>query len=162
VAFSQLWRYVSPGLYQHEQRAAKLFVGLSSLFFFMGVIFSYQVVVPFMFDYNLDFSRTQDDYKLLADITLEDYFDSFKMMILSIGVSFTTPILLAALSYVELLAYESLRSAWRWSTVGSFVVAAILTPPDYITQTLVALPLNGLYWVGVLLAFLIEKNREKG
>jgi sec-independent protein translocase protein TatC len=128
----------------------------------MGVVFSYEVVVPFMFDYNLDFTRTQEDYKLLADITLEDYFDTFKMMILSIGLSFTTPIVLASLSYMGLLAYETLRGAWRWSTVASFVVAAILTPPDYVTQTLVALPLNALYWLGVLLAFLIEKNQEKG
>ena len=158
-AFHQAWSFVKPGLYESEQRVTSYFVSLTSFFFFSGVLFSYVVVMPFAFDYNLGFSRIEGPQKLLPDITLEDYLSTFTSLTLLVGATFITPIVIGFLSYFGVVSYQTLKGGWRWATVASFVLAAIITPPDYVTQLLVAIPLASLYWVGVLLAYLIEKRR---
>jgi len=117
--------------------------------------------MPFAFDYNLSFSRIEGPQKLLPDITLEDYLSTFKTLTLMVGLTFITPIFLGFLSYIEQLSFQTLKRGWRWAAVASFLIAAILTPPDYVTQVLVALPLCALYGVSVLFAYLLEKRRAQ-
>ena len=159
--FYQIWRFVAPGLYKSERRLVIPFVFTTSFFFFMGVTFCYVLVMPFAFDFFLSYSMEVGGRHLLPDITLEDYLTTFTKIILAFGIVFQTPIFLGFLSWVGVITHRSLINQWRWATVGSFVIAAFLTPPDYITQTLLALPLMTFYALSILIAWYITTRRER-
>jgi sec-independent protein translocase protein TatC len=161
MLFYQTWRFIAPGLYKNERRLIIPFVFTTSLFFFMGVAFCYIAVMPFAFDFFLSYSMEVGGRQLLPDITLEDYLTTFTKIILAFGIVFQTPIFLAFLSWVGMITHRSLIDQWRWATVGSFVIAAFLTPPDYITQTLLALPLMTFYALSIIIAWYITTRRER-
>lgn len=161
VLLYQAWCFVAPGLYRHEKRLVLPFVGITSGFFFAGISFCYYVVMPFAFEFFLGYSFEMGNRRLVPDITLEDYLNTFTKMILAFGIVFQTPIFLGFLSWIGLITHTSLIERWRWATVISFVVAAILTPPDYVTQTLLALPLMLFYGLSILIAWYITRRREK-
>ena len=158
----QLWRFIAPGLYKSERLLGIALVFATSLCFGAGVLFGYFLIMPFSFDYLLSYAMTMTDgSQLLPDITLEDYISTFSKLILAAGLAFETPVFIGFLAYVGLVNYKQLITGWRWATVFSFVVAAILTPPDYITQTLLAIPLMLFYALSILIAWYIEKRREQ-
>ena len=152
----QVWRFIAPGLYKNERLIGLGLVVSTTLFFASGVAFGYYWIMPYSFDYLLSYTTTMPDgSQLLPDITLEDYTGTFIKLILASGVVFQTPVFIGFMSYIELVTHKHLIAGWRWATVFSFVLAAILTPPDYITQTLLALPLMFFYALSILIAWYI-------
>ena len=157
----QLWRFVAPGLYRNERTLGMSLVAGTTLFFASGVAFGYYWIMPFSFDYLLSYAMTMSDgSQLLPDITLEDYISTFIKMVMAAGMAFETPIFIGFLAFVNLVNYHQLIAGWRWATVLSFVIAAILTPPDYITQTLLAIPLMFFYVLSIGIAWYIDKGRD--
>ena len=157
----QLWRFVAPGLYRNERLLGISLVVGTTLFFVSGVTFGYYWIMPFSFDYLLSYAMTMSDgSQLLPDITLEDYISTFMKMVMAAGMAFETPVFIGFLAFVNLVNHHQLIAGWRWATVLSFVFAAILTPPDYITQTLLALPLMFFYTLSIGIAWYIAKGRE--
>ena len=158
----QVWRFIAPGLYRSERLLGTALMVTTTLCFVSGVCFGYYFIMPVSFDYLLSYTMTMNDgSQLLPDITLEDYISTFTKLILAAGITFETPVFIGFLSYIDIVNYKQLIAGWRWALVFSFVIAAILTPPDYITQTLLAIPLMLFYALSILIAWYIAKRREK-
>jgi sec-independent protein translocase protein TatC len=160
VILYQLWLFIAPGLYKKEKKLVIPFVAITSIFFFFGVYFCYIFVMPVAFEFFLSYTLQMDGRKLLPDITLEDYLSTFTKIIMAFGIVFETPIFLGFLTWIELITHTTLIYYWRWAVVGSFVIAALLTPPDYITQSLLALPLIFFYGLSIIIAWYITKRKE--
>lgn len=150
----QIWKFVAPGLLEHErQYTVPFIIGSTGLFYAGGVMF--YLLLPMVIDFLLSFAS--------ADITAQlsvSYYVSFCIqMMIAFGVVFQVPTVIVFLTQLELVTSRMLIRYFRYAVVLTFVVAAILTPPDVVSQTFMALPTLGLYGVSILLAKRIEKRR---
>lgn len=161
VVLYQLWQFVAPGLYRRERRVVLPFVVSSTLLFTGGALFAYYLVLPYAFDFMLGFSIREGPNRLLPDITIEDYLGFVTKLLLAFGVIFEMPLAVAFLASVGVVTHRGMIKWWRYAVVGAFVVGAVLTPPDWITQTMLAIPLIGLYGISIGLAYLITTRRER-
>ncbi len=157
----QLWQFVAPGLYRREKKVVLPFVTLSTLFFVGGASFCYYWVIPFGFDFFLDFAVTEGPHKLLPEINIEDYLDMVMKMLLAFGGVFEMPLISAFLAGVGVLTHRGMLKVWRYAVVVIFVIAAVLTPPDWISQVMMAIPLLLLYGLSIGVTYLITTRREK-
>ena len=154
----QAWAFIAPGLYQHEKRLA-LPVLVSSVFmFFAGIAYCYFVVFGVVFRFITGFAP--ENVNVAPDI--EQYFDFVIRMFIAFGLAFEVPIAVMLLVRLGITSVAKLRHVRPYVIVGAFVIAAIVTPPDVLSQMLLALPLWLLYELGVLLATLVGgKGRQQ-
>lgn len=157
----QLWMFIAPGLYRREKNIAIPFVVLSTAFFVGGAAFCYYAVIPYGFDFFLDFAIVEGPNKLLPEIAIEDYLDMVVKLMLAFGGIFEMPLGAAFLAGVGLVTHRGMFRVWRYATVAAFIVAAVLTPPDWISQVMMAIPLLLLYWLSIGVAWFITTRREK-
>jgi sec-independent protein translocase protein TatC len=144
----QVWAFVAPGLYRHERRLVLPLLISSSLLFYAGVAFAYFVVFPLMFKF---FTATAPEgVTVMTDISR--YLDFVLTMFLAFGFSFEVPIATLLLIHTGVVTLESLVAKRPYIIVGAFVVGMVLTPPDVISQILLAVPLWLLFELGILLA----------
>lgn len=162
IVLHQAWLFVAPGLYKHERKMALPFVVLSTLCFAGGGLFGYYFVLPEAFDFMIGYTITDGAHQMVPDITVEDYLGFTSKLLLAFGIVFEMPIAVGFLSALGLLTHHILLRWWRWAIVGAFVVGAILTPPDYVTQTMLAVPLVVLYGISIGIAYLITRARGSG
>ncbi|MFN8389544.1 MAG: twin-arginine translocase subunit TatC [Bdellovibrionota bacterium] len=141
-SFYQLWLFVAPGLHEHEKRFALPFVAVSTVFFLSGILFCFKVVLPVAFAY---FSDEFLSVGVHPSIRIGEYFGFVVKMCLVFGVVFELPIVAYFLARMKLLSHKALLSRFRYSLVGIFIIAGILTPPDVISQCLLAGPLLIIY-----------------
>ncbi len=157
----QVWAFVAPGLYRHERRFALPLVVSSIALFYSGVAFAYVVVFPLMFQFFA--STTPDGVQMMTDIT--QYLDFVLVLFLAFGVAFEIPVAVVLLVYTGLVRIEALRKNRGYVLLGIFVVAAMLTPPDAVSQSAMAIPMYLLYEAGIVLASVLAKakiaEREK-
>lgn len=158
--FYQLWAFVAPGLYRRERMLAIPFVLASTLFFAGGAIFGYLVVFPAGLNLFLGFAAPlPSGVAIEPEIMIDEYLGSATRMLLSFGVVFEVPVILTFMSLANVVTWQQLLKFSRWWIVISSVVAAVLTPPDVASQTLMMVPLIVLYMLGVLVAFVVQKSR---
>ncbi|MBI5521093.1 MAG: twin-arginine translocase subunit TatC [Desulfarculus sp.] len=158
VIFYQLWKFVSPGLYEKERKLVWPFVFTSSGLFIAGAIFCYLVVFPSMFDFFMGLSTAE----IVPMLKVNEYLSFSSTMLLVFGLVFETPLILYFLAKLGVVNSAKLRKYRRYAILGIFVVAAVVSPtPDAITQTLMALPMMVLYEFSVLLIARVEKNKAK-
>lgn len=151
----QLWAFVAPGLYRHEKRfALPLFVS-SVVLFYVGVAFAYFVVFPLMFAFLT--ATTPVGVKMMTDMA--SYLDFALLLFFAFGVAFEMPVATVLLVATGLVKVESLRKNRGYVLLGIFIVAAILTPPDAISQTFMAVPMYILYEFGIVMSQLLGKRR---
>lgn len=144
----QAWAFVAPGLYQHEKRLV-LPVLVSSLFFFVvGMAFAYFVVFPVAFGFFAGY--TPAGVQMMTDI--DKYLSFVLTMFIAFGITFETPVIVVVLVRLGVVPLAKLRSVRPYVIVGAFIVGAVFTPPDVISQCLLAVPLWVLYEIGLLLA----------
>jgi len=154
ILITQLWLFISPGLYTKERRYALPFILFATLFFLAGCLFAYSYVFPFACRYFLEVGS-----KFKQEVRIDDYFSLFSKMILSVGVIFETPILAFFLARMGIINHHFLLAKLKYAILISFVVAAIITPtPDMVTQSLLAVPMIGLYAVSILIAWIFGKR----
>lgn len=153
----QMWAFVAPGLYQHEKRLAVPVILSSFVFFLVGMSFAYFVVFPVAFGFFAGY--TPPGVQMMTDI---DKYLSFVMtMFIAFGLTFETPVVVVVLVRMGVVGLDKLRAARPYVIVGAFVLGAIFTPPDVISQLLLAVPLWVLYEVGLFLArFVTAEKRE--
>lgn len=144
----QLWAFVAPGLYTHEKRLMLPLVASSTLLFFIGMAFAYFFVFGIVFSFMA--KVVPDSMQWLPDSG--EYLDFALGMFISFGVTFETPVAVVLLVRMGIVSLEKLASIRSYIIVGAFVVAAIVTPPDVLSQLLLAIPLWFLYEVGLLAA----------
>jgi len=152
----QVWQFISPGLYKKERRYAAPFIILATLFFLLGGYFGYRVLLPGACAF---FVETGQKFKQM--IKIDEYFSFASTIMLASGVVFETPILIFFLARLGIVTPAFLLQKAKWAIVLSFIIAAILTPsPDMVNQTMLALPMIGLYFLGVGVAFLFGKRHD--
>ncbi|TXD35550.1 twin-arginine translocase subunit TatC [Lujinxingia vulgaris] len=152
-----VWKFVAPGLYPDEKRAAVPFVAGATLFFLLGASFCYYVVIPFGYAFLLGFSLEVSNPTLM----IKDYFALTTKLLLGFGMVFELPVVTSLLSAVGVLTHRHLMQHWRIAVVAAFIIAAILTPPDVVTQLMLAAPLMLLYGISIAVAYVITKRRER-
>jgi sec-independent protein translocase protein TatC len=152
----QVWAFVAPGLYQHEKRLAAPVIVSSVLMFFAGISYCYFVVFRIIFRFIARFAP--QSVSVSPDI--DAYFSFVLRMFIAFGVTFEVPIAVLLLVRLGMTSVAKLRQARPYVIVGAFVAAAIFTPPDVLSQLLLALPLCLLFELGVLLAALFGTSAE--
>lgn len=154
VSFWQLWAFIAPGLYDSEKRAIFPFVLASTVLFAAGAAFGHTFVFPLMFQ----FLNSWDNEWVISAWTLNEVFGLTTQLILAFGVIFELPIFVLFLSLSGVVTARQLLGGTRYAIVASFVIGAILTPPDVVSQVLMSVPMVALYLIGVGVAFLVERR----
>jgi sec-independent protein translocase protein TatC len=152
----QAWAFVAPGLYAHEKRLVLPLVVSSTLLFFAGMAFCYFVVFRRVFEFISGFAPKS--VSVAPDI--EAYFNFVLGMFIAFGLAFEVPVVVVVLVMTGLISVEQLREFRGYVIVAIFVVAAIVTPPDVVSQISLAVPMCLLYEVGIFFAQFVEKRRK--
>ncbi|MGA2468128.1 MAG: twin-arginine translocase subunit TatC [Thermodesulfobacteriota bacterium] len=150
----QIWAFVAPGLYQKEKRYVVPFVSLGSLFFAMGILFGYFVAIPFGFKFLLGYAS--DFIKPMP--SMKEYLSFSIKFLLAFGLVFEFPVVLLLLARIGVVDAKMLARQRKYAILLIFVFAAVMTPPDLISQVLMALPLIGLYELSILLSKFFGKK----
>jgi sec-independent protein translocase protein TatC len=153
----QVWAFVAPGLYRHEKRFAIPLLGSSVLLFYLGIAFAYLVVFPHVFGYFA--SSTPEGVTWMTDIN--SYLDFAMQMFFAFGLAFEVPIAVVLLVITGLVKLDKLKSNRGYVLVGVFVVSAMVTPPDALSQCVMAIPMYLLYEVGLIMAAILFNMRQK-
>lgn len=153
----QVWAFVAPGLYRHEKRFAVPLLISSILLFYIGVLFAYFFVFPVMFSFFA--STTPKGVSMMTDIN--SYLDFVLVMFFSFGGAFEVPVAVVLLVLTGIVSLEKLKENRRYVFLGVFIFAALLTPPDAVSQSILAIPMYLLYEGGLLMArILLRMKRE--
>ncbi len=152
----QAWAFVAPGLYTHEKRLVAPLIISSTLLFVVGVAFCYFLVFGTVFKFISDFAPKS----IAVAPDIENYLDFVLMMCLAFGLTFEVPIVVIVLVRLGIVTVEKLKAIRPYVVVGAFVIAAVVTPPDIMSQLFLAVPLCLLYEVGLLLAPLFVKATQ--
>ena len=152
----QAWAFIAPGLYQHEQRLALPLIASSTLLFLLGMAFCYFVVFRTVFHFIANFAPQS----ITPAPDIEAYLSFVMTMFIAFGVTFEVPVAVVLLVRSGVVTIEKLRSMRGYIIVGAFVVAAVVTPPDVLSQFMLAVPLCLLFEVGLLIARRLQKKAE--
>ena len=148
VIFWQLWLFLAPGLYDHEKKLVVPFVFFATLMFLLGASFAYYIVVPVGFDFLIAFGNSV--VSVLPSIG--KYVGFFTKLLIGFGIAFELPVITFFLAKIGLVNDQMLKDFFRYAVVLIFIISAILTPPDVISQVLMAAPLLILYGVSIYIA----------
>jgi len=151
----QAWAFVAPGLYAHEKKLVLPLVVSSTLLFFLGMAFCYFFVFGTVFSFIAQFAPKS----ITVAPDIEAYFNFVLGMFIAFGITFEVPVVVVVLVMTGLISVEKLREIRSFVIVGAFVVAAVVTPPDVVSQLLLAIPLCLLYEVGIFVARFVEKRK---
>jgi sec-independent protein translocase protein TatC len=157
----QLWLFVAPGLYKKERRAFLPFLIMTPFFFVAGAALAYYVAMPVALHYLLGYQGEIGGIQQTALPGVGNYLDFSTRFIFGFGVAFLLPVLLMLLEKAGLVTRSQLKRGRRYAWVISFVVAAVLTPPDVFSQLLLAVPLILLYEVSLIAIWVSERRRER-
>ena len=148
IVMYQIWRFVAPGLYPKEQKVIVPLAMASTFLFALGVTFGYFGVFTFAFPFFLDITYSGVE----AAIPINTYLSMATNLLLAFGICFQLPIVVYFLARVGLVNHRDMIKGFRYSLVGIFVLAAIMTPPDVMSQVIMAIPLTLLYGIGIIVA----------
>jgi sec-independent protein translocase protein TatC len=155
VILYQLWKFVAPGLYEHERRYVKPFVFFGTLFFVSGAYFCYRLVFPTAFGF---FLAEYSSVSIEPFLRISEYLSFSSRMLLAFGVVFELPVFTFFLARTGMVSHKSMISVWRYALIAIFIVAAVLTPgPDVASQMLMATPLIVLYAMSIGVAYFFGK-----
>ncbi len=152
VVFSQLWAFIAPGLYDNEKKYVIPFVTISTLMFLLGASFAYYVVIPLGFEFLWMFAGNLVNFLQ----TLDEYIGIFTKILFGFGVAFELPVILFFLGVLGLVNDRNLKDFFGYAVLIIFVFAALLTPPDVITQLLMAGPLILLYGLSIIIVRMVN------
>jgi len=152
----QLWAFVAPGLYRHEKRFAVPLLVSAILLFYVGVAFAYFFVFPVMFSFFA--STTPKGVSMMTDIN--QYLDFVLVMFFAFGGAFEVPVAVVLLVITGIVKLEKLKENRRYVFLGCFIVAALLTPPDAVSQSIMALPMYLLFEGGLLMARVLLRMKQ--
>ncbi len=156
VVIYQIWRFSAPGLYAKEKRYVFPFVFFATIFFVGGAMFGYFVVFPFGFKFFMGFAT---DF-ITPMPTVKEYFSFAVRLLFAFGVVFELPVVTAFLALFGLVTAKSLADKRKYAVLGSFVISAILTPPDVVSQLMMAGPIIILYEISIIVARICGRKKK--
>ena len=156
-----LWRFVAPGLYSKEKRAFLPFLLATPVLFIIGASMAYFMAIPVALEYLLGFGGSVGGVEQQALPGVDNYLNFVMKFIFGFGISFLLPVLLMLLERAGIVTLEQLKSARRYAIVGAFAIAAVLTPPDVVSQLLLAIPLCILYELALIAIWFTRRRRKK-
>ncbi|QOR01823.1 MULTISPECIES: twin-arginine translocase subunit TatC [unclassified Campylobacter] len=159
VIFWQFWKFVAPGLYDNEKKLVIPFVSFASIMFALGALFCYYVVIPLAFKFLIDFGVQTQDFKPLISIGL--YVGFFTKLVIAFGLAFEMPVITFFFAKLGLVDDAFLKKHFRVSVLVIFVFSAMMTPPDVISQFLMAVPLCGLYGISIYIAKKVNPSKKE-
>jgi sec-independent protein translocase protein TatC len=154
----EIWKFISPALYKNEKKNAKIFIFFSSLLFFIGILFGYYVVIPMSINFVATFTVSS---LVLNQFTLDSYIGLVKTSVLASGLFFELPIIIYFLTKLGLVTPTFLRTYRKYAIVLVLIVAAIVTPPDVVSQTIVAIPMLLIYEASIFISVFVSKNKKE-
>ena len=169
----QLWRFVAPGLYRSEKAAFMPFLLASPIMFLIGAAFAYYVILPMAYDFFLSFQQapvvaTSDEVTTTGNVvgiafqgSMQEYLGLTQKFLLAFGLSFQLPVALTLMGKAGLVSSEGLASVRRYAIVVILIMAAIVTPPDVISQSVLFAVVYGLYEISIQLVARIERRRAR-
>jgi sec-independent protein translocase protein TatC len=171
IILYQLWAFIAPGLYSREKRYAIPFVLASLLLFVGGGYFGYAVAFPAAFDFLMNFGQSAattpvvpgstPEIPVVPTIMIGDYIEFVTRMFIAFGAVAELPILALFLAVAGVITHRHLIKFFRYFVVVAFIISAVITPPDPLSQLLMAVPLIGLYGVSIVIAWIVTVNRER-
>lgn len=156
--FWEIWRFIKPGLYSHERKAARGVVFICSLLFFSGVLFGYFVIAPFAISFLAGYSFGED---VTSTTTLASYVGYLTMITVPAGIIFELPVVAFFLAKIGLVTQATMKRFRRHAIVVIFIIASIITPPDVITQFLIGIPLIFLYEASIRIVARVERKAQQ-
>ena len=157
IILSQLWMFVAPGLYANEKKMIIPFILGGTIMFLVGVLFAYYVVTPFGFDFLITFGS----FKFTPLINIEDYVGFFTKIMFGFGLAFELPVFAYFLALLGLVNDKQMIAFFKYAVVIIFMVAALLTPPDVLTQLLMAGPLIILYGLSIFIVKVVNPAEDE-
>jgi len=161
ITANQLWMFVAPGLYAKEKRALLPFLLATPILFVTGAAFAYYFVMPTAFHFFLKFQGEAGGLELEALPSVDSYLSLVMQFILAFGISFLLPVLVMLLNRAGILSRDQLVGARRYVIVGAVAVAAVLTPPDVISQIMLAVPLCLLYELSLIAIWFTDRRAAR-
>lgn len=162
IIANQLWAFVAPGLYGQEKKALLPFLLATPILFLAGASLAYFVVMPTAFHFFLDFQGQAGGLQIEALPSADAYLGLVMQFVLAFGISFLLPVLLMLLNRAGLVSRQQLVGARRYMIVGAFIAAAVLTPPDVVSQLMLAVPLVLLYELALIGIWFTDRKRKDG
>jgi sec-independent protein translocase protein TatC len=154
----ELWKFISPALYEKEKKNAKLFIFIASFLFFIGVLFGYFVIVPMSVNFVATFSVSS---VVKNEFNLDSYISMVKTSVIASGLYFELPIIIYFLTKLGLVTPVFLRTYRKYAIVVVLIIAAIVTPPDVVSQITVAIPMLLIYEASIFLSAFVAKKRKE-
>ena len=151
--FLQLWLFIAPGLYAREKKFAVPFVIISVLMFLLGAAFAFEIVLPFVYEWMMTYSKGRGES---IELELHNYFKGTTRVLLAFGLVFEFPLLIAFLAKAGMVTEQLLLRFWKFAVLAMFVIAAFLTPPEPVSQILMAGPMVVLYFISIGVAWIIN------
>ena len=154
----ELWKFISPALYEKEKKNAKLFIFVASILFFLGVLFGYFVIVPMSINFLATFTISS---VVKNQFTIDSYVSMVKTAVIASGLFFELPIIIYFLTKLGLVGPNFLRKYRKYAVVIVLIVAAIVTPPDVVSQITVAIPMLLIYEASIWISVFVERNKKR-
>ena len=154
----ELWKFISPALYEKERKNVSVFIFVASTLFFLGVLFGFYVIIPMSINFCATFSVSK---MIQNQFTIDSYIGMMKTSVIASGLFFELPIIIYFLTKLGLVTPSFLRKYRKYSVVIVLIIAAIVTPPDVVSQIIVAIPMLLIYEASIFISVFVHKNKLK-
>ena len=154
----ELWKFISPGLYEKERKSSRGFILVASFLFFIGVLFGYYIIAPLSINFLGSYQVSSEIHN---DIDISSYISTIRASVIAAGLIFELPILIYFLTKMGLVTPEFLKKYRKFALVIVLILSAIITPPDVTSQVVVAIPILVLYQVSIRVSRIVIKRQEK-
>jgi len=163
IFLTQFWLFVAPGLYKHEKSALAPFLAATPFLFFLGGALVYYIIFPFAAEFFIAFEvpKTETSLPIQLEPKVNEYLSLMMQLIFAFGLCFQLPVIMTLLARVGLATSKGMAAKRKYAIVGVFIVAAIFTPPDPVSQLSLAFPIILLYEISILMAKMVEKKRAE-